>query len=45
MSFKDLTDRAAATVNPKPEEIVKTLAKENESKPAGKDIPAKSKTS
>ncbi len=45
MSFKDLTDRAAAAMNPKPEEIAKTLAKENESKPAGKDIPAKSKTS
>lgn len=45
MSFKDLTARAAAAMNPKPEEIAKTPAKENESKPAGKDIPAKPKTS
>ena len=37
MSFKDLT--------PKPEETVNTPARGNESKPAGKDIPAKSKTS
>ena len=45
MSFKDLTARAAAAMKPKPEETVNTPARGNESKPAGKDIPAKSKTS
>lgn len=45
MSFKDLTARAAAAMKPKPSETVKTPAKENESKAAGEEAPAKSKTS
>ncbi|MGX9353444.1 hypothetical protein ACS3QZ_19805 (plasmid) [Shimia sp. W99] len=45
MSFKDLTARAAAAMKPKPAETAKTPAKENESKAAGKDALAKSKTS
>lgn len=45
MSFKDLTARAAAAMKPKPAETAKTPAKENESKAAGKEAPAKSKTS
>jgi hypothetical protein len=42
MSFKDLTARAAAAIKPKP---AKASAKENEPKAAGKEAPAKSKTS
>ncbi len=45
MSFKDLTARAAAAMKPKPAETAKTPAKENESKAAGEDALAKSKTS
>ena len=45
MSFKDLTARAAAAMKPKPSETAKTPAKENESKAAGEEAPAKSKTS
>lgn len=45
MSFKDLTARAAAAMKPKPAETAKTLAKANESNAAGKEAPAKSKTS
>ena len=45
MSFKDLTTRAAAAMKPKPAETAKTPAKENEPTAAGKDGPAKSKTS
>ena len=42
MSFKDLTDRAAAAIKRKPEETAKTPEKETASKPVGKEIPAKS---
>ncbi|WP_168201399.1 hypothetical protein [Qingshengfaniella alkalisoli] len=45
MSFKDLTARAAAAMKPKPAKTAKTPAEEKESKAAGKDAPAKSKTS
>ncbi|SDD89582.1 hypothetical protein SAMN04488239_111144 [Ruegeria marina] len=45
MSFKDLTARAAAAMKPKPVETAKTPAKETEPKAAGKEAPAKSKTS
>lgn len=45
MSFKDLTARAAAALNPKPAKTATTPAKETEPKASGKDAPAKSKTS
>jgi hypothetical protein len=45
MSFKDLTARAAAAMKRMPAETTKTAAKENETKAAGKEPPAKSKTS
>jgi hypothetical protein len=45
MSFKDLTARAAAAMKPKSAETAKIPAKENESKAAGKEAPANSKTS
>lgn len=45
MSFKDLTARAAAAMKPKAAETAKTLPDEKESKAAGKEAPAKSKTS
>jgi hypothetical protein len=45
MSFKDLTARAAAALKLKPAVTAKTPAKQNESNAAGKDAPAKSKTS
>ena len=45
MSFKDLTTRAEAAMKPKPAETAKTPAKTNEPKAAGKEAPAKSKTS
>lgn len=45
MSFKDLTASAAAALKLKPAETVKTPYEENETKPAGKDAPEKSKTS
>ena len=45
MSFKDLTARAAAAMKLKPAETAKTPAKANEPKAAGKEAPAKSKTS
>ncbi|WP_299627732.1 hypothetical protein [uncultured Tateyamaria sp.] len=41
MSFKDLTARAAAALKLKPAETVKTPAEENETKPVGKEAPAK----
>jgi hypothetical protein len=45
MTFKDLTARVAAAMKPKPAETAKTPAKKNDSKAAGKDALAKSKTS
>ena len=45
MSFKDLTARAAAALKPKPAKTAATPAKETEPKAAGKEPPAKSKTS
>ncbi|MCU9838445.1 hypothetical protein OEZ49_11765 [Ruegeria sp. WL0004] len=45
MSFKDLTARAAAAMEPKPAETATPPAKENEAKATGKEAPAKSKTS
>jgi hypothetical protein len=45
MSFKDLTARAAAALKLKPAETVKTPSEENETKPAGKEAPAKQETS
>jgi len=45
MSFKDLTARVAAAMKPKPTETAKTPAEENASKDAGKESPAKSRTS
>ncbi|MEX5728675.1 hypothetical protein Ga0609869_002028 [Rhodovulum iodosum] len=45
MSFKDLTARAAAAIQPKPAETAATPAKEKEPKATGKDAPPKSKTS
>ena len=45
MSFKDLTARAAAAMKPKPSETAKTPAEENASEAAGKEAPAKSRTS
>jgi hypothetical protein len=45
MSFKDLTARAVAAMKPKPAETAKPPAKANEPKVAGKEAPAKSKTS
>jgi hypothetical protein len=45
MSFKDLASRAAAAMKPKPAETAKTSAKENESKAADNEAPAKPKTS
>ncbi|MCO6381404.1 hypothetical protein [Oceanicola sp. 502str15] len=45
MSFKDLTDRAAAAMKPKPAEAAKTPAKEKATETTGKEGPAKSKTS
>ncbi len=49
-SFKDLTARAAAAMKLRPAETAKTPAKktpakQNESNAAGKEAPAKSKTS
>jgi hypothetical protein len=45
MSFRDLTARVADAMKQKPAVTAKTLAKENESKAAGKDARAKPKTS
>ncbi|RYG89424.1 hypothetical protein EU803_16960 [Loktanella sp. IMCC34160] len=45
MSFKDLTNRAAAAMTPKPAATTKTPAKETEPKAADKEAPATSKTS
>ena len=45
MSFKDLTARAAAAMKLKPAETSKAPAKSNAPKAAGKEAPAKSKTS
>ncbi|MXQ08991.1 hypothetical protein GQ651_14175 [Alphaproteobacteria bacterium GH1-50] len=45
MSFKDLTARAAAALKPKPAKTATTPAKKNEPMAAGKEAPAKSKTS
>ncbi|MFD2741633.1 hypothetical protein ACFSUD_18895 [Sulfitobacter aestuarii] len=45
MSFKDLTARAAAAMKPKPADVAKTPAKENETKAVGKEAPAKPKIS
>jgi hypothetical protein len=45
MSFKDPTARAAAALDPKPAKTATTTAKETEPKAAGKEAPAKSKTS
>lgn len=45
MSFKDLIARAAAAMKLKPGGTAKTPAKQNESNAAGKEAPAKSKTS
>ena len=45
MSFKDLTDRAAAALKLKPAETAKPPAMENESEAAGTEAPAKSKIS
>ena len=45
MSFKDLTARVAAVMKLGPAETAKTPAKQNESNAAGKEAPAKSKTS
>lgn len=45
MSFKDLTAKAAAALKPKPAKTATTPAKETEPKAAGKEPPAKSKTS
>lgn len=45
MSFKDLTARAAAALQPKPAKTATTPAKETEPKAAGKEAPAKSKNS
>ena len=44
MSFKDLTARAAAAMKLGPDETAKIPAKQNESNAAGKEAPAKSKT-
>lgn len=44
-SFKALTARAVAAMKPKPSETAKPPAKANEPKAAGKDAPAKYKTS
>jgi hypothetical protein len=45
MSFKDLTARAEAAMKLRPAGAAKTPAKANESNAAGKEAPAKSKTS
>lgn len=45
MSFKDLTARVAAAMKLRPTETAKTPAKQNKSDAAGKEAPAKSKTS
>ena len=45
MSFKDLTARAAAAMKPQPAQTVKTPAKENVAKDAGKETPEKPKSS
>jgi hypothetical protein len=45
MSFKGLTARAAAAMKLRPAGTAKTPAKQNESNAAGKEAPAKSKTS
>lgn len=45
MSFKDLTNRAAAAKTLKPADAAKTPAKKGEPEPAGKEAPAASKTS
>ncbi len=46
MSFKELTTRAAAAMKPKPAvNAAKTPVAENDPKAAGKEAPAKAKTS
>ncbi|PWK55514.1 hypothetical protein C8D95_107180 [Silicimonas algicola] len=45
MNFRDLTARAVAAIKRKPVESAKTPLKGKESRAAGNEVPAKSKTS